>query len=178
MNIMKLRQWDRYGVLVFALLAFLHVTLFRLIPFPLGIFSLLIACLAGVIAFVLCAARIATTRQWSSVIGLAGLAIAAACWHFLPTEDYSLYIRFKMEEPRYDAAVRGERCTVPGGCLSSASLPGFLVFPYEGLSGWVGIVYAPGGRIDRLLANPQSFSSAVACADKPIDKDYFICGFD
>jgi len=178
MNIMKSRQRDRYGVLVFALLAFLHVTFFRLIPFPLGLLSLLVACLAGVLAFVLCTARIATTRQWSSVVGLAGLVIAAACWRFLPTEDYSLYVRFKMEEPCYDAAVRGERCTVPGGCLSSASLPGFLVFPYDGLGGWVGIVYAPGGRIDRLLANPQSFSSAVACADKPIDKDYFICGFD
>jgi hypothetical protein len=174
---MTLKQADTGSVLVFLVLAFLHLTFFRVIPFPLGLLTLLVALLAGLTAFVLCAGRVMERRQWSSAIGLSVLAAACAGWYVLPTDDYSIYVKFKLEQPQYEAAIRGERCTLPNGCLSSAGLPGFLVFPYDGLSVWVGIVYAPEGRIDRLMAQPQAFSGDVSCSPKPIEGHFFVCGF-
>ena len=174
---MHLKRADLLSVLVFIILAFLHLTFFRILDFPFGILTLLIALLAGLVAFVLCAGALAARRQWSSAIGLGALVLASACWYVLPTSDYSIWVKFKMEEPQYEAAIRGERCTLPNGCLSAAALPGFFVFPYDGLGAWVGIVYAPQGRIDRLLAQPQPFSTEVSCADRPIEGHFFVCGF-
>lgn len=174
---MHVKQADTWGVVAFVVLAFLHVIFFRIIPFPLGILTALVALLAGLVAFLLCVFRLARQRQWSSAIGLGTLVTAFACWYVLPTEDYSIYVRFKLEEPRYEAAVRGEKCTVPGGCMALAALPGFMVFPYEGLGVWAGVVYAPEGKIDRLLVQPDAASSDVSCDTKPIEGHFFICGF-
>jgi hypothetical protein len=175
---MRFKRADLNSVLVFVIFAFLHLTFFRILDFPFGMLTLLIAVLAWLVAFVLCAGSLAGRRQWSSAIGLGVLAMVSAGWYVLPTEDYSIWVKFKMEEPQYNAAIRGERCTLPNGCLSAAALPGFIVFPYDGLGAWVGIVYAPEGRIDRLLAQPKTFSSYVSCSAKPIEGHFFVCGFD
>lgn len=162
---------------IFIALLSLQIAFFRVIPFPLGLLTLLVVLAMGGVAFVLSVICLVKRKKLESSIPLFAVIIAFVAWHLLSTDDYSIFVRFKMEESQYNAAISGARCTVRGGCLSSADLPGFIVFPFEGLAASVGIVYAPDGRMDKFLARPQTFSSEVSCSSKPISGNFYVCGF-
>lgn len=160
---------------LFAAAVVVHVVLFRILPFPTALLTLLLAFGAGVAASVVCMTMLIWKRQAGAGAALLVVAATAYAWQVLPTVEYSILVRFKLEQSGYEAAVRGQGCKVLGDCWSSSKLPGYVVFPYDGLGAFVAIVYAPDGDIGRFVATRNVFAGDADCVRKPITGKFFVC---
>lgn len=169
------------SVVFFGVAALTQCLTFYLLPLFVPVLTFGLVFVLGVIAATLSIMSFNRDRSWAGATPFFLLVSIVVAWVLLPTRHVSEVVRFLINESIYQKAVdqlqQGKRpsCLESGECIANRDFQGYLIFPYPGLAvGWVGVVYSPTGSID------QKFSGrfSASCNTAPLDKGFYLCGFD
>jgi hypothetical protein len=169
----------------FAVLALAQSVTIYLVPFLIGALFTMVA--VGTVGLLAGAASLLACMKRHSATSLLGLTLVVATfvgWMYVPTRELALLTTFHVLRGRYEHGASQLRrglvpdCIGTGACMTDPRAPGYLVFPLGGLlSSWIGIVYAPGGKINEHLGDGNAFASAARCDPAPLHGSFFVCGF-
>ena len=123
-------------------------------------------------------------RQAGSAAALVLTLLTWASWFAFPISRLGLIVRFAIERPEYEIAVRQTAggaqpaCVGSRRCASDGYTPPYLFFPYTSgalLTPALGVLYVPPSEGEPSQARVAAFGSYGTCESKPIAHQFYVC---